>query len=233
MPNKINNPELEHWLWEVEFGLEDERKAAIRIGKAFYHLRGEKYKKVGHLWRQDRPPGFVRNFADYCKWKWNMSESQVSRYILAYEVHRDLTEEEHLPKGKSSIPESERVLRPLTRLKNKEDRQRAFELAKKFKEPGEQVTAKDTAQAVEIVKGVANTQTELAVQQMKANTFTAKSERELAEFDQYGITTKDAYTRIDANFRRLAFGESERATRRLAAIYIEYLNTRYPNLELD
>lgn len=221
MSRKPKQGSLRYWLEEIEEGIQDEQSAHIRIGKALFHLRGEKYRKADHMWRQDNPPIHVSTFAQYCKWKWNWEKTKVQRYILAYEVYSDIKEE--VPIGTSSQPESESVLRPLSRLKSKDERQHAFELAGKFKPKGAKITAKDTAKAVEIVKGVKETMDHVHLENAKSSALAAHTEAELRQIEEEGIATQEAYTRIDKSWRKLIEGENEKAIKTLARLYIEFL----------
>jgi hypothetical protein len=222
---KVNS--LEYWLQEVEQGMDDERLAFVRIGRALSNLRGQKYKKADHIWRQDGPPIHITTFDQYCKWKWQMDRSRVNQYILAYEVYADINKEGTVVP--SSQPESERVLRPLTRLKSEKDRQEAWRLANLYKEKGEKVTAKDTALAVEIVKGTDKAMVHSRVSDSKEKKVAAKANSELKEFSEEGISTVDAFKKIDASWRQLIAGENKKAEIKLATLYKEYLTAKYPN----
>jgi hypothetical protein len=226
MPNKkpkVNS--LEYWLQEVEQGMDDERLAFVRIGRALSNLRGPKYQKVGHMWRQDNPPNHVTKFPQYCNWKWQMTEARVNQYILAYEVYTDINEDT----TNVVSPESEGILRPLTRLKSEKDRQEAWRLANLYKEKGEKVTAKDTALAVEIVKGTDKAMVHSRVSASKEKKVAAKASSELKEFSEEGISTVDAFKKIDASWRQLIAGENKKAEIKLATLYKEYLTAKYPN----
>jgi len=223
MLNKLKG--VNYWLMEVEYGLEDERQAAIRIGRALFHLRGEKYKKVDHMWREDNSPTSITNFVEYCRWKWDMARQRVDQYILAYEVYKDLNEEKATTVASS---QSEASLRPLSRLKNKKDRQRAWEIASKQKEQGEKVTAKDTAQAVEIVKATNEGQLVGAREIAKVIADNTIADNELKEIASKGISQADAYKVVSASWiRTIREWADEEAQIVLANTYIEFLRIKY------
>jgi hypothetical protein len=221
-----------YWINEVDRFLQCIEGASIAIGEALKHLRGDKYKKTFHLWKQDpERPEDLTTFDEYCQWKWHLSKTQIDRYIRAYELVEDLKDTEEVPVGTSS-PETteERVLRPLTQLK-KEERQKGWELANRFaKTEGKKLTSNHTARAVIKIQNDAEDEAarvkDWCVEMDKAN----RAKLELVQAENLGIAQGRAQAKVTDCLDRLFQDENEKAKLYLARLLANRLFEIYPQL---
>lgn len=226
----MKESDAQYWIAQVEKGLEAMQQNRIFIGRALSKLRGNKYKKVAHLWKEDSSrPKHLATFNEYCKWKWDLSETQISRYIRAYELVEDI--EEDLPVGQSS-PETaeERVLRPLTPLK-KEERQRGWEIASKLaQEKNQKITSRHTKRAAMIIRNV-NEDLEASRKEFaKKGNAQDRVELELIQSDQLGIAEARAKAKVTTCLEQLFRDENDKAKLYLSRLLMSRLFNIYPQL---
>jgi hypothetical protein len=220
--------DAQYWIGEVDRFLQCIEGASIKIGEALKHLRGDKYKKALHLWKQDpERPEDLTTFAEYCNWKWNLSEVHINRYIRAYELIEDI-EEEDKPRGLSSTEEF--VLRPLTKLK-KEERQKGWEMANQFAETeGKKLSSRHTARAVIKIQNDAEDEAarlkDWCVEKDKAN----RAKLELVQTENLGIAQGRAQAKVTDCLDRLFQDENEKAKLYLARLLANRLFEIYPQL---
>jgi hypothetical protein len=122
---------------------------------------------------------------------------------------------------------SERVIRPLTKLKTEADRKRAWQIANENAK-GKRVTSRHTAEAVKAVQIENVIEYQEAKQTAKEIGHEMRTEKELQQYAEEGISTVDAFKRVHASWTALIKDEDdERAIIKLANVYIEYLTDKY------
>ena len=226
----MNQSEVQYWIGQVDKGLEALEQNRIYIGRALNKLRGDKFNKAAHLWKEDPcRPKHLSNFDEYCKWKWDLSRTTISQYIRAYETVEDI-EEDCRPASSSLDTLSEKTIRPLTRLK-KEDRQRGWEMASKIAEKnGEKLSTKHTARAATIIR---NTNEDLEASRLefkKRGDKQDKAELELVQSEQLGIAEARAKAKVTTCLEQLFRDENEKARLYLARLLADRLFGIYPQL---
>ncbi|SRR6266576_6833514 len=224
---KFKKNSLKYWLNEVDEGLDDLEHTYIRIGKALWAIHGLKGRKKNQLWKQDPDSKGCRRFADYCFVKWpTIGRTTIYQYMQAYEIAQSLQGAE-CAMADSALPETERVIRPLAKLKTDKQRQSAWETANKMKK-GEKVTAEDTLAAVKLETLITDVQKKDDMDFKKELKNQNKADNELAQIAEQGISTKEAFEKVHKSWTELIKGEDDdRAVEVLARIFIEYLQSKY------
>lgn len=222
---------VQYWIEQVDNGLEAMDQNRIFIGRALKKLRGDKYKKAAHLWKQDpSKPKHLITFKEYCIWKWDLDHSSVYNYIKAYETVEDIKEEST---DVESSPETteEYVIRPLARLNDKEDRQRAWQIANKLAdEDGKRLAHRHTERAAAIIR---NTNADLEASRLEFKKKGDKQDRaELAliQAEHLGIAESRAKAKVTTCLEQLFRGENEKARLYLARLLANRLFEIYPQL---
>jgi hypothetical protein len=230
----VKKQSLQYWINEVEACLEIMEKTPARLGRALYHLRGEKYKKTGHMWRKDPQLEWIKDptkrpklFADYCEWKWGLTRQTIDRYIKAYEVKLSIEEKAPMGASQEGVTETEeRILRPLGKL-SKKDRQSAWNKASKMaKAEGEKVSSRHTKAAVQEVTEEVNE----AQRSASSVAGTRRTENELKQIEENGITEATANLKIGKCLSGLFNNENDKAKEYLASRLSEKLFKLYPDL---
>jgi hypothetical protein len=114
-------------------------KSFLEVGLALKDIRDKR------LYRQ-----LYRTFEEYCARRWDFSRPRAYELCAASEVVADLSANADI----KLLPENEAQARPLTRLKEPEQRRRAWRTAITLAAAQERpVTARDTEEAVRRIKG--------------------------------------------------------------------------------
>jgi hypothetical protein len=112
-------------------------RSFLEVGMALKEIRDQR------LYRQQ-----YETFEEYCIKRWDFSRPRAYQLCAASEVMADLSTNVH----NRLLPESEAQARPLTRLKEKKHRKRAWEMAVRMAAAqGRPVTARDAEEAVSVL----------------------------------------------------------------------------------
>jgi hypothetical protein len=125
-------------LTDLEATIEKHLSAFYEVGFALMQIRDNKYYRETHS-----------TFEQYCKERWGFSKTHANRLIASSEVSQNLT-----PTG--VIPQSERVVRPLTQIKDPEQQRKIYQKAVETAPDG-----KVTAKHIEDTVRRSNTETEI------------------------------------------------------------------------
>jgi hypothetical protein len=93
----------------------------FEVGSALLEIRD------GRLYRQDFP-----TFSDYCIDRWDMQRAHAYRLMDATRIRQELKEE-----GIEALPQNERQVRPLSKIKSLEGRVQAYRAALKMSPMGD------------------------------------------------------------------------------------------------
>jgi hypothetical protein len=230
MKKKMYTPleALAFWISEIHKEEAKQSEARMRIGEALKAIRGKRTSKEDQrLWTYD--PDLVQQplistFNAYCKWKFQYSEAIVNRYIKAWLLVEDLTEDG--PTGPT--PDNERVARPITKIKGKDKRAMAWEMANEAakKEGLTKPTSKHTSEAASKVR-----QFEESTKNAEKKYVDSKIAKiDLDQIEKYGLIIPEAKRIIKADWKKLAEGRGEKEVRTLARVYVTWLTHLFPEI---
>ncbi len=121
-------------LVELEETIQKNLTAFYEVGFALMQIRDNK------LYRE-----IYGTFEEYCKEKWDMERRHAYRLIDGYKVT------ENVSHGTQSIPTSERVVRPLSKIKDPAEQREVYQRAVETAPEGK-VTAKHVEETIKEVK---------------------------------------------------------------------------------